>query len=302
MRPPETIPKAPPGMLELAALAERMGYGRPEVERAAEEVSSSEEVRDDAAARLAAGVPRRTAAQKSLPGPGGDRVGRKEKESREDGSREKPGVILAARAAQAVEAEKERRRDQRGRRRESSSRSRSRGRSRRRRSRRRRRSSSQSGSSSSAEGACHRLARTAERRPGKLLRRTLRQVEDVLREERGEKEGALTPSFVRYFQLHASRQHYPTGAKRDFRTLAESLDAILAGKVAKAADLLCQRFFARELSAQMGGSWAASKHLELIPKDAASGDSDQVKRHAAKAELADLKLRGLLSKSHSGRG
>ncbi len=130
----------------------------------------------------------------------------------------------------------------------------------------------------------------------------MRQVQDVLREEHGEKEKALSPSFVRYFQLHASRQHYPTGAKRELRTLAESLDAILAGKVVKAADLLCQRFLARELSAQMGGSWTAAKHLELIPKDAASGVSDQVKRHAAKAELADLKLRGLLSKSHSGRG
>ena len=52
--------------------------------------------------------------------------------------------------------------------------------------------------------------------------------------------------------------------EREMRTLAESLDALLAGDLGRAGDILMQRFRACEVNL-LDGDWNLAKHLELIP-------------------------------------
>jgi len=48
------------------------------------------------------------------------------------------------------------------------------------------------------------------------------------------------------------------------RTLAEGLDALLAGDLGRAGDILMQRFRACEVNL-LEGDWNLAKHLELTP-------------------------------------
>ncbi len=87
-----------------------------------------------------------------------------------------------------------------------------------------------------------------------------------------------------------------TGALREMRTLCESLDHILRGRVTEACDFLVQRLLAREL-ASMEGSWQSARHLELIPLDNASSVGEESTQAPAKVEAARQKLEVLLAKN-----
>jgi len=52
--------------------------------------------------------------------------------------------------------------------------------------------------------------------------------------------------------------------EREMRTLAEGIDALLAGDLGRAGDILMQRFRACEVNV-LDGDWSLAKHLELIP-------------------------------------
>ena len=55
--------------------------------------------------------------------------------------------------------------------------------------------------------------------------------------------------------------------ERELRTIAETLDFLLSGRVAEAGDILMQRFRALEMASSQG-SWELAKHMELIPDSA----------------------------------
>ena len=70
------------------------------------------------------------------------------------------------------------------------------------------------------------------------------------------------------------------------KTLAKGLNLLLLGKVPEAADLLSQRFQAVE-TADVEGSWAAARHLELMPEPKVSAVPAENRRMAVRAEKAD---------------
>ena len=84
---------------------------------------------------------------------------------------------------------------------------------------------------------------------------------------------------------------------RELRTLAESLDLLGAGSLARAADLLAQRFIAIE-TAIMDGSWESARHLELIPPEP-FGLATRTLRSAAHREEARARK---LARAPAGRG
>ena len=74
----------------------------------------------------------------------------------------------------------------------------------------------------------------------------------------------------------------------ELKTLAKGLDLLLAGKVPEAADLLSQRFQAVE-TADVEGSWAAARHLELMPEPKVSAVPADNRRRAVRMEKADVR-------------
>ena len=87
--------------------------------------------------------------------------------------------------------------------------------------------------------------------------------------------------------------------QREMRTLAESIDDLLQGKVVQAADRLMQRFRALELASSEGGSWNVARHLELIPPGEVASLDSKEKSVAADAEMREQKLALLLKKPGS---
>ena len=83
---------------------------------------------------------------------------------------------------------------------------------------------------------------------------------------------------------------------REMRTLAELLDALMGGNLAKVGDLAMQRFQAIEM-AIMQGSWAQARYVEAIPQTDATLANEWVKDAAARGEIRAHKLRGALEKA-----
>jgi len=109
---------------------------------------------------------------------------------------------------------------------------------------------------------------------------------------------------VRYLTTALTPAHPSLGMRnqRELRTLAEALDALLAGNVAQAADFLMQRFKAVELAATDTAGWAAASHLEIIPDTRASASSISEREHAARALLRADKLARAIGGSRGGKG
>jgi len=90
--------------------------------------------------------------------------------------------------------------------------------------------------------------------------------------------------------------------ERELRTISESLDALLAGNLARCGDVLLQRFKAIEASIN-DATWAVARHCELIPEAEASITTFAEREHAAKLELRERKLRDhLMGKFHRASG
>ena len=79
-------------------------------------------------------------------------------------------------------------------------------------------------------------------------------------------QGVVTNYLTTGLGPSAASQGKPLGKRneREMRTLAESLDAILAGDLGRAGDILMQRFRACEINL-LDGDWEMAQHLELIP-------------------------------------
>jgi hypothetical protein len=82
---------------------------------------------------------------------------------------------------------------------------------------------------------------------------------------------------------------------RELVTLGKAIDLLLSGQLGELGDLLVQRLKAVE-TAVADQNWSTARHQELIPAQAASLTTEQERRKAARMELAQGKLRELVSK------
>ena len=73
------------------------------------------------------------------------------------------------------------------------------------------------------------------------------------------------------------------------RAIAEVLDAIIVGDLARATDLLVQRFKSREVLAA-GGSHDFARQLELIPRRPLGLVTDAERMVATRGEITRAKL------------
>jgi len=158
-----------------------------------------------------------------------------------------------------------------------------------RKKRHRRRGDSRSGSESSSAPVFRgaptifkgsKFLQAAVKREGALLengvqtmRKALaaRQGGGVLSSEMTEQLSQLQGVVTNYLTVglapSAASQGKPLGIRneREMRTLAEGIDAILAGDLGRAGDILMQRFRACEVNV-LEGDWSLARHLELIPQ------------------------------------
>jgi len=81
------------------------------------------------------------------------------------------------------------------------------------------------------------------------------------------KSGKSTPIVTSYLtsvlQLALGKDFHARN-RQEMRTIAEAVDALLIGDLARASDILISRFSAVEL-ASTSKHWNVAKHLELIP-------------------------------------
>ena len=224
---------------------------------------------------------------------------------------ERPADILAERAAQrnsGPEVEPRRRHQRR------------RSRSRRRRRRRDSPSDSESGGSDSEEGGgrdgrrrgasssgaefcdaremdASRPAELARRLPGALLQRFLSRITEYLAVRTGDEGEALPPVVMQYlttFLAPSLGDDLSLRNGRELRTIATTLDALLRGRQAEAADLLVQRFKAVELAATEG-TWAMSEQVELVPESRVSSMGTEERAHVARREQREAKSQQLVA-------
>ena len=209
--------------------------------------------------------------------------------------------MLADRAATHLKKEEDRRRSRRKRREPSSEGSSSRERHGRRRRRRRAQSSSPS-SVSPSDRLAGAIGQGANRRPGAFLRSGLKLMAGFVGgagpHQLGSEERSSLESVRKLVTTYLTTALQPSAgaslnlrAERELRTLAETLDCLLGGRLADAGDILMQRFRAIETAAA-DGSWELARHLELIPDSVVSCVPVVMKKEALRQEAVRQKLPG----------
>ncbi len=88
--------------------------------------------------------------------------------------------------------------------------------------------------------------------------------------------------------------------ERELRTLSLAIDFLVSGEVARAADLLMQRFKAVELAAVSEAGWQVAQHLELIPSSEVTATGEDELRSAARFERDVVRYRRR-GAPHAGR-
>ncbi len=105
---------------------------------------------------------------------------------------------------------------------------------------------------------------------------------------RGGAAGGLEPRVTEYLTTvvqNAKNSNLSTRNLGELRTVAETLDAMLAGRIAESTDILMQRFKALEAMSH-GLPWKTAAKLEITPEASASSMS-----HAEREAIANLELR-----------
>ena len=108
----------------------------------------------------------------------------------------------------------------------------------------------------------------------------------------------LPPHVTQYLTTvlqQARRGEIHLRSQRELRTLAESLDHLLSGRLAQLGDMLMQRFKAVEETTG-GTPWEVARHLELTPHQDVGAASQQELRWAAQAEMEHGRLARHLDK------
>ena len=149
----------------------------------------------------------------------------------------------------------------------------------------------------------------AARKPGTLLTSGLEMMSKYLDPRAGGRGGSVkqgdlgAPRVVRYLTTVvqvASSSGVGVRNERELRTLAEALDAMILGDLARAADILMMRFKAVEL-ASSSSDWSSAKYLELIPQTQVSSLTEGEQDAIARQKIRDAKLNKYLSGGGEGR-
>ena len=149
------------------------------------------------------------------------------------------------------------------------------------------------------------FAAEARRSPGSLLRRTLRKMKTYLGDQIGDMGKQELPpvvtSYLTAVLLPARGQSMSLRNSGELRALASAIDLLCQGKVARAADLLAQRFKSVEM-ADGEGHWRGAKHVDLIPEARVTCMEPREREAVAALERAELKLKKDLSTPGPGDG
>ena len=147
--------------------------------------------------------------------------------------------------------------------------------------------------------------RLSKKHPGKLLKRTMKELQRYLGDiaaEEGPQEDWMRYRMLGYINQIVLTQHPPNSiGVRNYReliTLGTGIDLLLRGRLAELGDLMAQRLKALETSFGETG-WQTARHQELIPPQAASLTTEEERRRAARQELATSKLRQLTNKNRN---
>ena len=153
------------------------------------------------------------------------------------------------------------------------------------------------------------LVQFARAYPGQLLGLAIEEVDRYLaaREaaDTSDTAGAKASCFVTY-RTTVFHSAYPPAevgvrATAELRTIAEALDAITRGDLARAGDLLTQRFKSVELEATGSSSTLARQH-ELIPPSRVGLAREGERTLAAKSEVLRARLEEIARKKTPGQG
>ena len=136
-----------------------------------------------------------------------------------------------------------------------------------------------------------RPAELARRLPGALLQRFLARISEYLAVRTGDEGDALPPVVMQYlttFLAPSLGSDLSLRSGRELRTRATTLDALLRGRQAEAADVLVQRFKAVELAASEN-TWAMSQQVELVPESRVSSMGTEERAHVARREQREAR-------------
>ena len=152
------------------------------------------------------------------------------------------------------------------------------------------------------ENAIQELAR---RKPGKLFRQGLGQMQKLVEPTAGGTVGEqLQPAAYKYLttlvQVGSSMQ-LSRRDRSELKTLATGLDHLARGNLAPLGDLLMQRFKAVEGPVK-NKSWEISKNYELVDDELASTAARREKEVAARMTVRNAQLAAALGSKQAARG
>ena len=138
----------------------------------------------------------------------------------------------------------------------------------------------------------NRIQITGEREPGKLLASGLQQIKKFLSQRGGVSNEAnndeLATGVLQYLMsvFHGAHPQSSMSLRnsRELRTIAECIDALLAGDLPHLGDLLMQRLKAVQ-TAVVEGNWNLAQHLELIPTTGSNAVTQAELRAAQRTHL-----------------
>lgn len=116
-------------------------------------------------------------------------------------------------------------------------------------------------------------------------------IDSAMQDELSNLQGVVTNYLTVGLSPSAASQGKPLGLRneREMRTLAEGLDAMLAGDLGRAGDILMQRFRACEVNV-LDGDWTMAKHLELIPHHAITCVPNGMRQQMQKEHILSEKV------------
>ena len=160
----------------------------------------------------------------------------------------------------------------------------------------------------SEEGAGFREARCsqgngarkiAQRTPGRLLESCLARMQTYLGQRQGSRElGQVSAVFTPYLSSVLLPTLGSEGNLRntnELQNLATALDHLMTGDVARACDVLAQRFKAVEMATQ-DGTWNVARHVQLAGDTRVSAISQAEREAAIGQERNDMKYRTMNSR------
>ena len=138
------------------------------------------------------------------------------------------------------------------------------------------------------------LLMQAKKSPDTLTKSTLSKMREYLTTMQGgdgaEREMApVAMAYLTSVLLPSRGKDISMRSSGELKTLARTLDLLMTGRVAEAADMVSQRFQAVE-TADQEGSWSAARHLELMAEPRVSAVPQEHRRRAIRMEKSEARL------------